>query len=213
MHYNLVIWDYNGTIIDDVQTGIDSVNVLLRKRSLKTVDSLEYYQSKFGFPIIDYYARLGFDFSKEPYEIIAHEWVKEYVSREKDIPLVKHVVETLQGVKERHVPQIILSSCEKKMLTRQLEFYGLLPYFDEILGLDNVYAGGKIGMAKEWIKGKNYKAIMIGDTTHDYQTAKAIGADCVLYYGGNESVESLAQNGVPVLKDVYQLLAYLSNFR
>ena len=80
MKYDCIVWDFNGTIMDDVQIGIESVNVLLKKRGLKTLDSREEYQSKFGFPIVDYYARLGFDFDKEPYSDIAVEWVNEYTA-------------------------------------------------------------------------------------------------------------------------------------
>ena len=73
-----VIWDFNGTLLDDVQAGIDSVNTLLVEREIPTVESVEKYREVFRFPIIDYYRALGFDFDAEPYEIIAHEWVENY---------------------------------------------------------------------------------------------------------------------------------------
>ena len=52
MTYTHVIWDFNGTILDDVQIGIDSVNVLLRKRGLPTVASVDADREVFEFPII-----------------------------------------------------------------------------------------------------------------------------------------------------------------
>ena len=36
-----VLWDFNGTILDDVQIGIDAVNVLLRRRNKPVLSSLD----------------------------------------------------------------------------------------------------------------------------------------------------------------------------
>ena len=53
-NYDYVIWDFNGTLLDDVQTGIRSVNKLLLDRGLKQIDGVEHYRRIFRFPIIDY---------------------------------------------------------------------------------------------------------------------------------------------------------------
>ena len=104
MKYTDVIWDYNGTIIDDVAAGIASVNKLLSDRGMKTIGSTGEYRSVFTFPVIDYYKKLGFDFEKESYSDVAVEWVKEYTSREHKAATVDGVIELLeyfqkQGVK------------------------------------------------------------------------------------------------------------------
>lgn len=78
MKYDLVIWDFNGTIIDDVALGISSVNTMLAKRSLPVLESADEYRAKLRFPIIDYYRSLGFDFGAEPYDVLAREWVELY---------------------------------------------------------------------------------------------------------------------------------------
>ena len=82
MNYNYVIWDFNGTIFDDVQIGIDSLNILLKRRNLPLVQSKEAYKSWFIFPIIEGYKKIGFDFDTESYDDVAVEWVKEYIRRE-----------------------------------------------------------------------------------------------------------------------------------
>ena len=91
--YTHILWDFNGTIFDDIGASIAAVNTLLAERGLKTLDSKEKYQEVFDFPIIDYYRRIGFDFDKEPYEDIAVEWVAEYTAREK-------TANTVEGVRE-----------------------------------------------------------------------------------------------------------------
>ena len=88
------IWDFNGTILDDVEVGIRSVNHLLRERGLRTIESREAYRQIFGFPVEEYYRKLGFDFEKEPYEVIAPLWVEQYLKNVKDAPLFDDVKKT-----------------------------------------------------------------------------------------------------------------------
>ena len=50
---------------------------------------------------------------------------------------------------------------------------------------------------------------MIGDTTHDYETARALGADCVLYAGGHQCREKLEKCSCPVIDEIEEILNYL----
>ena len=85
MNIDRVIWDFNGTILDDVDTGIEAVDVLLAKYGLPELKTRERYYEVFGFPIIDYYRRIGFDFEKTDYSILANEWVEIYLEKVKNV--------------------------------------------------------------------------------------------------------------------------------
>lgn len=209
MNYDLVIWDFNGTIADDVQIGIDSANVVLSRRGMKTIGSVDEYRRIFCFPIIEYYKRLGFDFDSEPYEVPADEWTAEYINREKYLKTTKGCLAALEGIKKSGIKQVIISSSEIVMLRRELEILGVASYFDEVLGKSDNYAHGKVDMAKEWSKGRSYKALFIGDSVHDLETARAIGADCILFSGGHDSLEHLEACGVPVVSDLSEVLKYI----
>ena len=78
MKYTHLMWDFNGTIFDDAEAGIKSVNKMLLERGLAPIPSKERYQEIFDFPIEDYYRSLGFDFEREPYEVLAPIWVDLY---------------------------------------------------------------------------------------------------------------------------------------
>ncbi len=194
--------------MDDVKIGIDSVNVLLEKRGLKTLESREEYQKVFGFPIIDYYRRLGFDFEKEPYEEIAVEWVNEYTAREKTACTVDGVKELLEKFDGMGLKQIIISACEQEMLERNLKMLGVADFFDEICGIDNIYASSKVEIAREW-KNRNpsERVLFIGDTDHDLSAAKVMDADCILVAAGHQSYESLIENsrGASVFKNMKEI--------
>ena len=64
-----VIWDFNGTIIDDVDVSFRAANILLEEYGLKKISSHDEYRGMLCFPVIDYYRKLGFDFDKIDYKI------------------------------------------------------------------------------------------------------------------------------------------------
>ena len=192
MKYTHVIWDFNGTILDDVKIGLDSLNVLLKRRGLPEIESTEKYKAGFMFPIIEGYKRYGFDFEKESYDDVAKEWVDEYVSREHTAGLVDGVREVLEFFKTRGVKQAIISASEMGMLKRQLEQLGICEYFEDIVGMDNIKAAGKKDIAVAWKnRHPHEKLLFIGDTDHDHQVAMAMEADCILVAAGHQSFDRL----------------------
>ena len=95
MKYTDIVWDFNGTIIDDVEAGILSVNKMLSDRGIQTIPNKERYQELFCFPIIEYYRNCGFDFDREPYEVLAPIWVEQYLIHSVNSPLQDGVNEAL----------------------------------------------------------------------------------------------------------------------
>ena len=117
MNYTYCIWDFNGTIFDDIGASIKAVNTLLAERGLPTLESNERYHEVFDFPIIDYYRRIGFDFDKEPYEVVAPLWVELYLENSKSSGLFEDVIPALDFFESQGVKQSVLSASELKMLT------------------------------------------------------------------------------------------------
>lgn len=209
MKYTTLFWDFNGTIVDDVHLGIRAVNKMLARRGLAVLTDVESYHRVFQFPVREYYRLLGFDFDSEPYEDLAVEWVENYISEEHTLTLQDGFLSVWQSLKDAGAQQIILSSSETVMLHRHLDLLGLSGKFDRILGTDDIYAGGKIEMAKRCIGDTAGGALLVGDTKHDADTARAIGADCILFTGGHGSPASLADVGVPTVDRLADILAYL----
>ncbi|MBQ8849274.1 MAG: HAD family hydrolase [Clostridia bacterium] len=207
MKYDRIIWDFNGTILDDVETGILSVNKLLSDRGLPTIGSKEHYRSVFCFPIKDYYAKLGFDFEREPYEVIAPLWVEQYMINVKDAPIFSDIRDAIGFFDARGIPQTLLSATELTMLKGQLDDLGLSGAFCEVLGRDDIHAASKEGIAREWrSRHREERTLMIGDTDHDLQVARAIGADCALICRGHQSGAYLETLGTRVYSTVASLI-------
>ena len=194
----LILWDFNGTIIDDVALGIRAVNRMLSARGLPILLSRTAYQAVFGFPIIDYYRRLGFDFEREPYEALAVEWVENYTQELNTLQTQEGFKDAWRILDAHGARQCILSSSESGMLHRQLIQLGIADQFAEVYALDNIYAGGKAEMARRKLGEANRHAVLIGDTPHDAETARTIGARCILFSGGHAARSSLERCGCPV---------------
>ena len=52
--YKVLIWDFNGTLIDDIDAALSSVNDMLIRRSLPVIN-FEQYASYVDTPIIKFY--------------------------------------------------------------------------------------------------------------------------------------------------------------
>ena len=190
--YSHIIWDFNGTLYDDVDVCLSCGRRLMRAHGLEPIGSLEEYRAIFGFPIIDYYARMGFDFEKTPYSELAVEWVAYYNEESVSARLADGAHEVLSAIRSRGIPQLVLSASEQNMLAGQIEALGIAGYFDALLGQSDIHAHGKLEIARAW-RAKNPDAIplLIGDTDHDAAVAEAIGADCILLASGHQSRETL----------------------
>ncbi len=206
MNYSHVLWDFNGTILDDVQACISSTNVLLTRRDMPIISSIEQYHELFGFPIKSYYEKLGFDFEKESFEDLAVEWVEQYLQFVKRAPVHIGIIEKLAIIKACGIPQSVLSATELSMLTGQLNDLNISKFFDEIIGHDNIHAHSKIDIGSEWVKRiQPSDVLLIGDTLHDLEVAKELGFDCVLIAKGHQSKNTLMSHDVIVLDDVRDL--------
>ena len=186
--YTHVLWDFNGTLLDDVRAGMDSANRLLTAHGLAPLVSLDAYRAEFGFPIKDYYRRLGFDFEKTPYEELAREWVPYYLDCSRSTGLAADAEEALRTCEALGLSQVVLSASERDMLEGQIEALGIRPYLAEVLGLNNIHAHSKEHVGMEWRqRHPTARALLVGDTLHDASVARAIGADCILLACGHQS--------------------------
>jgi phosphoglycolate phosphatase len=205
--YSNVIWDWNGTIFDDVNLCVDIINNLLRKRGLKTL-SVEEYKNIFTFPVKSYYEKLGFDFSKESFEIIGREWMDEYERRKFEASPFPDALLTIEKFQKMGIKQSVLSAYSLHTLKQMLKHFNLIPFFEEVKGLDNIYAGSKLELGKGLIYKLNLngtRALLIGDTLHDAEVAVELGIDSVLITRGHQSKKALLKAGVPLYDSLEEM--------
>ena len=195
MGKKIIIWDWNGTLLNDVQMCVNCMNVLLGKRHLTRL-SLETYRSVFNFPVKDYYEEIGFDFSREDFEIPAMEFMDLYHRFLPETELFPCAEEVLEYFEKRGYRQLILSAMEHNSLMKTLEEKRILNYFDAVSGIDNIYAGSKQEMARAFLDSlglNNHDMVLVGDTLHDREVAQTLGIDYLLVAAGHQSKSRLLE--------------------
>ena len=209
--YETIIWDWNGTILNDVSLCVEITNDVLRERGMKEFDEVAY-KNVFGFPIAKYYERIGFDLEVDSMESLTKNFIEKYGARIKDCKLHENVRSVLERLQNDKKEQYILTAAHRDSVMPLLEHYQLTDYFKAVAGLDNHRAESKISKGKELFSENNIsteKAVLIGDTMHDFEVSKELGINCILIANGHQSKERLLEkiggDGL-VLGDVGDLL-------
>ena len=203
-----IVWDWNGTLFDDVELSFSVINRLLQKYHLEQLENIEKYQSVFEFPIENYYRKMGFDLEKIDFSVLAQQYMDDYQPKSKNCSLRKEALEALAYCKEKEIGQCVLSASKKINLLEQIDRLGISDYFDGIFGMDNIEASGKLECAKQLkTKYKGDTITIIGDSFHDYQLAQELGFDCILVTGGHQDIRkapTICDDVLESVKSVYE---------
>ena len=205
--YRNIFWDWNGTLLDDVDECIDIINVSLKKRNLRLLEREEYLE-KFRFPVKKYYEAIGFDFSKESFEAAGKEFIEAYSTKMFECRLHSSALEVLQKISAAGLNQYVLSALNDEALQKCVEHYDLADYFESAHGLQDHYAFSKLELGRSLLNGLNIDkntAILIGDTLHDFEVAQALGIDCILVSAGHNARSRLEKCPVKIYSNLQQL--------
>ena len=207
--YDHIIWDWNGTLFNDVKLCADIMNMLLTQESLPNI-SIQKYKEIFTFPVIEYYKIAGHTFEEKSFEILGKQFMSEYELRKGNYNLFPGVIELLSSLQEKNIQMHLLSAYEQQSLDKIIKLYRIDTYFQNVVGLDNIYANGKSHLAHDLVKrinsnGEAGKILLIGDTIHDYEVAQEIDSDCILMSHGHQDEERLLKLGIPVVKNFNEL--------
>lgn len=188
-----LIWDWNGTLLDDVEACVGAINRMLDRRRLPCIDTPTYRQI-FDFPVISYYAQLGFDLEAEDWNAVAIEFHSHYGELARTATLRKGVTEVLATLGGLVDGMSILSACEQTILERMLAERGIRRYFGHVSGLDNLHAASKVENGRKLLAVLDLppdEIVLIGDTNHDHEVAAALGIGCLLLAGGHQAESRL----------------------
>jgi phosphoglycolate phosphatase len=206
-----VFWDWNGTLLDDAWLCRDVMNGLLRARAMPEL-SEERYMAIFDFPVRGYYERIGFDFAKDPFEIVGMEFIRNYETRRGEPRLHADAVPALESVRGLGLGQSILSAYQHETLVSLVAQHGLSDFFHDLHGHADHYAEGKIPQGRQALADLGIdpaQTLLVGDTTHDAEVAAALGMGCLLIPAGNQPPERLRAMGCPVLANRAEAVAWI----
>ena len=212
-----VLWDWNGTLLDDTQAALDTLNAMLAKRGVRPI-AMDFYRDNFAFPCRPFYEQIGMPVSDAEWDALAREYHEIY-SRQ-PVRLNGETLAALERVKAAGVRQSIISALRQDLLDAVTKAYGVAPYMECVYGTDNLDGASKLDRALELMtklvstaaEGDRFlsNVVMIGDALHDKEVADALGVRCVLCGQGSHAAWRLAEvapTGATLLEAVDLALA------
>lgn len=190
-----IIWDWNGTLLDDNHASLSALNAILLRRGLESVD-LDYYRKNFAFPVRYFYESLGVKIECEDWDALAQEYHDAY--HECELRLTADAKDALEFVRDNGVSQAVVSAMREDYLISDMDRFGIRPYFESVLGTNNLDGCSKLSRIRDYVAlaGEREEYVVIGDSLHDREVADAIGARCVFYGGGSHDPSRLREFGV-----------------
>ena len=205
--YTHIIWDWNGTLLNDVGASLASVNDMLEMRGMPQID-LDFYKECIGVPIRKFYDRV-FDMEKEDYSVIIKQYNEGYLRHLSDCGLTDGAREAVDFFASCGMHQAVVSSSNNDQLCMNIKKYGLEGCFDAVLGSADFYAGSKIDRARDYLAktgAEKGRILVVGDLEHDAEMAKELGADCILLTSGHEHISRLKNADATLIDDLFALV-------
>lgn len=203
-----VCWDWNGTLLDDVQIARAAMNSVLAEHRLPLLGDELAYRRSFGFPVQDFYQRLGI--GAADFRLAATRYLELFaagIGRAALQPGAREVLATING---RGVQQVLISASVEQTLQVQMRPHTLEEHFAQILGSTDAYAPSKAEVVERWLTTSGHDAgrvLMVGDTNHDEEIAESLGVRFVRFARGHQQPPDHDRH--PVVDELREVLRHL----
>ncbi len=190
--YNNVIWDWNGTLVNDLSYAVKVVQSLLESHGLDTICE-KVYKESFSIPVIDFYNRLGFKTKGQSFEEISKHFMQKYYEGFDQLQIYEEALASIKALHKNGTSQSVLSAAQENDLISWAKKFQLDSYFDFISGQSDHSAGCKVDQA-HMLKAQlpqNTKGLYVGDTSNDAQVAEALGFDFAFITNGHQNLSRL----------------------
>ena len=208
-----VIWDWNGTLVDDVSLCVQILNQALKAHQIEEI-SINEYRQKFFFPVAYYYKKLGLPFSGFKYEALTNRYISEYRKRFKECQLHEGAVKTLEWLNSQNISQSILSAGKQSDLESFVKHFGVDSFFCFVDGAKDIEARGKDERAHKHLSEMAINpedVLLVGDTCHDWEVAQIIGCRSLLFTLGHVESDRLKRNESTVITSLSEVCAWVSH--
>jgi phosphoglycolate phosphatase-like HAD superfamily hydrolase len=194
-----LVWDWNGTLLDDFSLVVQATNSAFAAVGGRDVDPDEH-RRRFRRPVAEFYAEIleravdEDEFGK--LDRIFHEAYRLGLTTMALAADAKEALTSWPGT------QSLLSMWFHDELVPALETYGLTGHFTRVDGLRTEIGGhlkaGHLAAHLRQLGVDGSDAVLIGDSLDDADAASSVGAGVVLYTGGFTDATRLRALGCPV---------------
>ena len=210
---NTILWDFNGTVMDDMGASAGAVNAMLQKRNLPLI-SEEWYTKHLIMPLEAFYESVGFDMQKERIEEVSAEFQQE--CKKFPRPVFPEVREALAQFQKAGYRQLLFSSLYHDLLIAQAQERGVADHFEGIVGRQDRSLGGKEAAVQAYLEQHHIEpnqVLIVGDLTTDADMARYVGSPCALICKGHQHREILEKTDAYVLDSAAELAALLEELK
>ena len=185
-----ILWDWNGTLLDDTQAALDTLNIMLARRGARPI-AMEFFRDHFAFPCRPFYDTIGMHVEDAEWDALAKEYHDLYAEQPKR--LNPETLAALEKVKASGAKQSIISALRQDLLDEVTGRMGVAEYMECIYGVDNLDGASKLDRALELMNhiapqvGEQPDVVLIGDALHDKEVADALKVRCVLCGQGSHA--------------------------
>jgi len=197
MRIKAALFDWNGTIMNDLNVGLQTCNHMLRYYNVPIV-SKNRFRKTFDVPWFIFYERNGVP--RERIDLIKHqrEYMKAYYSLAEKTKPRKNVRKVFDWLKKNKILIGILSFHLKKDIEKNLKKHNLDEYLNVIIGTNTMEEAGtsenkKVKSALSNLKISNDEIIYVGDMAHDLSEGKKYGFLVVGITNGWQSKDKLVK--------------------
>ena len=185
-----ILWDWNGTLLDDTQAAVGALNAMLERRGAKPITTA-FYRDNFAFPVRPFYEKIGIKLEREDWDALAREYHALYAAQPKR--LNREAIAALEAVRAAGARQSIISALRQDLLEEATAAFGVAPYMERVCGTDNLDGASKLDRARDLVgQIAGAEAVVIGDALHDKEVADALKVGCVLCGQGSHAAWRLA---------------------
>lgn len=207
-----VVWDWNGTLLDDSPISIEATSWACKLIADVTVDQ-DTYRKNFTRPVRLFYDRLlGRPATDGEWHRIVEEFHSRYESAVPTAPLRPEAKAVLEWVTKLGITQSLLSMAQHEHLATQVEQHGLETYFFLVQGSQGSFRTESKRLtlpqhleALAKLRGRHIEpgsVLVVGDTTDDAEAAAAVGARCVLLADGLYDTAALSDLSAQLAADL-----------
>lgn len=196
-----VVWDWNGTLVEDLPVVVESVNAALNAIGESSITE-EDYRVHFARPVERFYeGLLERPVTDDEWDILDRVFHEHYRATLDRVPLSFDAREAIELVANRGWTQSILSMWWEDELLDVVTQHGLLDRMSLVQGNRDDPGGEKANHLLQHLASLDLNpqaVVMVGDSLDDAAASGVVGTACVLYDGGSHHLDALEDVGVPV---------------
>ena len=204
-----VVWDWNGTLLDDLAVVIESVNAGVGPYVTAPI-TLEHYRDHYTRPVKHFYdAVLGRTLTEREWLDLDTRFHRAYDERLHAADLARDAEVALASLSTSEHSQSLLSMYPHDALIPVVASHRIDHYFDQIDGLRGPAGDAKAAYLSSHLdamKVLGESVLMVGDTPDDAIAAASVGATCVLVHNGSHHRHALEATGAHVVDSIGAVL-------